>query len=350
MNKPFSIESLLRQNIKNLKPYTSARDEYKGKEGVFLDANENAFGSATEELHNRYPDPLQLELKKALAPIKGIPAQNIFVGNGSDEAIDLLYRSFCRPAVDNVIITPPTYGMYEVSANINDIEVKKVNLTQDFQLNTTEILKAVDANTKLIFLCTPNNPTGNCLRKEDILNIIEHFRGIVIIDEAYIDFAPGHSLLSELANYPNVVIMQTFSKAWGMANLRLGLAFASTEMISVLNRVKPPYNINGVSQQMALQALKNESKKDSYVKNILVQRDILVSQLQKVACVVNIYPSDANFILVKTTDGRKIYDFLVAHQVIVRDRSSVALCEGCLRITVGTAAENLELIKVLKMY
>jgi histidinol-phosphate aminotransferase len=347
---PFDLQSLLRENIRTLKPYTSARDEYKGTEGTFLDANENSFGSATEDLHNRYPDPLQWELKHSLSKIKHVPAENMLIGNGSDEPIDLLYRCFCRPGVDNVIITPPTYGMYEVSAHINDTEVKKVNLSSDFQLIPDEILAAVNDNTKLIFLCSPNNPTGNSLRKEDMLKVIQNFNGVVAVDEAYIDFAADKTMLVELSKYPNLVVMQTFSKAWGMANLRLGLAFASLEIISIFNKVKAPYNVNGVSQRLAVEAIHNVEKKDAYVKSIIQQRNFLAVELDKMSCIRIVYPSDSNFLFVKTTDGRRIYDFLIENKVIVRDRSNVALSEGCLRITVGTEAENTELLRVIALY
>lgn len=347
---PFTLSKLIRPNILNLKPYTSARDEYKGSQGVFLDANENSFGSVSDGLHNRYPDPLQWQLKYALAAIKKTNAENIFIGNGSDEPIDILYRSLCRPNIDNVIITPPTYGMYEVSANINDIQVQKINLTEQFQLKPNEILAAVNMCTKLIFLCSPNNPTGNCLNKDDMLQIVRNFEGIVIVDEAYIDYSPDQSVLPELANYPNLVVMQTFSKAWGMANLRIGIAFASNEIISLMNQIKPPYNVNGLSQSLALEAIKNLRNKDLFVQKIINQRGFLINQLQKIACIEKIHPSDANFLLVKTKDARTLYEFLIANQVIVRDRSTIALCEGCLRITVGTELENVELIEVLRKY
>jgi histidinol-phosphate aminotransferase len=346
----FNLQVLLRENIRGLKPYKSARDEYQGKEGIFLDANENAFGSATKETFNRYPDPLQWEVKKALAPIKKVSENQIFIGNGSDEAIDLLFRCFCKPGIDNVIITPPTYGMYEVSANINDVKLIKVGLTEDFELEPLQILSQIDANTKLIILCSPNNPTGNCLSEAFILQIIQNFNGIVALDEAYIDFAAEKSLLHKLTQFPNLIIMQTFSKAWGLANLRLGLAFASEEIIQILNNVKPPYNISGLSQEKALEAIKNIRRKEENVQYILSERSWLLENLQKLSFVIKIYPSDANFLLVKTTDGKKIYDYLIEHQVIVRDRSNVTFCEGCLRITVGTVPENFVLIETLQNY
>ncbi|MFN0048928.1 MAG: histidinol-phosphate transaminase [Cytophagales bacterium] len=346
----FDLNSILRENIKVLKPYTAARDEYKGTEGTFLDANENAFGSATADLHNRYPDPMQWEVKLALSKIKKIPAENIFIGNGSDEAIDILYRSFCRPSLDNAIITPPTYGMYEVSANINDVKLKKVPLNADFDIEVDRILAFVDENTKMIILCSPNNPTGNHLKTADIVKIIETFSGIVALDEAYIDFADEKSLLPFLLDYPNLVIMQTFSKAWGLANLRLGMAFASTEIIKIMNKVKPPYNINGVSQKMVLEALGNEIKKNEYVANILIERELLKKELEKLPIVTKIYPTDANFMLVKTNNGNKIYDYLITQKVIVRNRSTVSQIEECLRITVGTKEENEILISALQQY
>ncbi len=346
----FNLNEILRDNIRSLRPYTSARDEYKGTEGVFLDANENAFGSASDETHNRYPDPLQWDLKNALAALKVLDAENIFLGNGSDEAIDILFRSFCNPGIDNVIITPPTYGMYEVSANINDVRIKRVSLTPDFAIDENLILKSIDENTKLIILCSPNNPTGNILNIKSLEKIISNFKGIVAIDEAYIDFAPEKTFLTRLSRFPNLIILQTFSKAWGLANLRIGVAYASRDIIHVLNKVKPPYNINGYSQKLALEALKNEDKKDKYVAQIIEQRKLLAVELQKLPFVTKIYPSDANFLLVKTTDGKVIYDYLINHKIIVRDRSIVKLCEGCLRITIGTEIENKKLIEQLKQY
>lgn len=346
----FDIEKIIRANIKVLKPYTSARDEYKGKEGVFLDANENAFGSVTTALHNRYPDPLQWEVKTALGKIKNIAPENIFLGNGSDEAIDLVFRCFCEPGKDNIIITPPTYGMYEVSANINDVAIKKVSLKPDFSLNEDAVFAAADAYTKAVFLCSPNNPTGNSLKADSIETVLKNFKGLVVIDEAYIDYAPEKTWLNKLNSYSNLIVLQTFSKAWGMANLRLGIAYASQEIISIFNKVKPPYNVNGLTQQLALEALQNVDLKNALVAETLTQRTSLEKALFGLPFVKHIYPSDANFLLVKTTDGKKIYDFLVERKVIVRDRSNVALCEGCLRITIGTPAENEVLVRHLKEY
>jgi histidinol-phosphate aminotransferase len=346
----FDINTILRENIKNLKPYSSARDEFKGEASVYLDANENAFGSPLEQNYNRYPDPLQHAVKLRLSEIKGVPARNIFLGNGSDEAIDILFRSFCNPGVDNVILVPPTYGMYEVSANINDVETHKVNLTEEYQLNLDSIAEAIDKNTKLIFICSPNNPTGNSINREDIETLLTNFKGLVVVDEAYINFSRQKTFIQELTEYANLVVLQTLSKAWGLAALRVGMAFASEEIIEVMNKVKPPYNINEASQQLALQALQNVEQVNQWIKETLTERDQLVMNLKAYNFVVDIYPSDANFILVKTTDAKGIYNFLVNHGIIVRDRSKVELCEGALRITVGTPTENKTLLNTLKEY
>jgi histidinol-phosphate aminotransferase len=346
----FSIDKLLRENIKNLTPYSSARDEYQGEASVFLDANENAFGSPLEQQYNRYPDPLQFEVKKRLSQIKGVPPRNIFLGNGSDEAIDILFRSFCNPGVDNVILVPPTYGMYQVSANINDIAVKNVPLTEEFQLNLEGIAEAIDEHTKLIFICSPNNPTGNSIDRTDVETLLANFSGIVVVDEAYINFSRQKTFIQELTEYANLVVLQTLSKAWGLAGLRVGMAFASEEIIEVMNKVKPPYNVNEASQQLALQALGNIEQINSWIKETLIQRDNLVLGLKHFDFVVDIYPSDANFILVKTTDANGIYNYLVDKGIIVRNRSKVELCEGCLRITVGTPAENNILLETLQNF
>ncbi len=343
----FNVQNLVRPHILTLKPYSSARDEYTGAEGTFLDANENAFGSVLNENYHRYPDPYQRKVKEKLAKVKHCQPEQIFLGNGSDEPIDLLFRAFCEPHKDSVILMPPTYGMYEVSADLNLVEAKKIRLTPDFQIDIDAVLKAIDSHTKLIFVCSPNNPSANSLKKVPIRLLLSNFGGLVVIDEAYIDFAGDTSWIEELDNFPNLVILQTFSKAWGLAALRLGMAFASPEIIKVLNKIKPPYNINEVTQQLALQALDNVEKKNEMVKAILSERENLVSALGKTPCVIKVYPSNANFVLVKTTDAKKIYDFLVSHQVIVRDRSKVALCDDCLRITVGTAEENNTLLRVL---
>lgn len=344
----FDINTIIRPNIKNLKPYSSARDEFKGEASVYLDANENAFGSPLSQAFHRYPDPMQYAVKMRLSAIKGVPARNIFLGNGSDEAIDILFRSFCNPGLDNVIIVPPTYGMYEVSANINDVEIKRVNLTEDFQLNLEGIAEAIDKNTKLIFICSPNNPTGNSINREDIETLLANFNGIVVVDEAYINFSRQKTFIQELTEYSNLVVLQTLSKAWGLAALRVGMAFASEEIIEVFNRVKPPYNINEASQQLALEALQNVDQVNGWIKEILKERDALVLALKKFDFVIDIYPSDANFILVKTADADGIYNYLTEQGIIVRNRNKVELCEGCLRITIGTKEENKAIINSLK--
>ncbi len=347
----FDINKITRENIRNLKPYSSARDEYKGKEGLFLDANENSFGSPLDTNYNRYPDPLQLDVKEKLGKVKGLPVQNIFLGNGSDEAIDILFRAFCGPGIDNVIICPPTYGMYEVSANINDVRIQKVPLTaEEFQLDTENILKSINDNTKLIFVCCPNNPTGNGVKWNSIKTILENFNGIVVIDEAYINFAGYRSLIPELLNYPNLVILQTLSKAWGLAGLRVGMAFASEDIIAVFNKIKPPYNINSASQKLVLEALQNTVKVNEQIKTIVEERKKISFELSGLWFVVKVYPSEANFLLVKTTNPTSIYNYLTSKQIIVRNRSKVELCEGCLRITVGTKEENKLLIETLKQY
>ena len=346
----FDINNIIRQNIKILKPYSSARDEFQGEASVYLDANENSFGSPLEQSYNRYPDPLQFEVKKRLSEIKGVPPKHIFLGNGSDEAIDILFRSFCNPGVDNVILVPPTYGMYEVSANINDIAIKRVPLTEDFQLNLEGIAEAIDDKTKLIFICSPNNPPGNSINREDVETVLANFNGIVVIDEAYINFSRQKTFIQELTEYANLVILQTLSKAWGLAGLRIGMAFASEEIIEVMNKVKPPYNINEASQQLALKALQNIDLINLWIRETLAERDKLVIELKDFDFVLDIYPSDANFILVKTTDPKGIYNYLVGKGIIVRDRSKVELCEGCLRITIGTPEENITLIQTLKEY
>jgi len=346
----FDINQIIRPNIKNLVPYSSARDEFKGEASVYLDANENAFGSPLDKAYNRYPDPMQYQVKMRLSAIKGVPARNIFLGNGSDEAIDILFRAFCNPGVDNVILVPPTYGMYEVSANINDVETRKVSLTEEYQLNVEGISEAIDKNTKLIFICSPNNPTGNSINRDDIETLLANFNGIVVVDEAYINFSRQKTFIQELTEYANLVVMQTLSKAWGLAGLRIGMAFASEEIIEVMNKVKPPYNINESSQQLALQALQNTDLVNLWIKELLAERDKLVLKLKDMDFVLEIYPSDANFILVKTTDANGIYNFLVQHGIIVRNRTKVELCEGSLRITVGTPEENQKLLETLQLY
>lgn len=344
------INSLQRENIKNLRPYSTARDEYKGQASIYLDANENSFGSPLPADYNRYPDPLQLDLKDAISKIKGLPIENTFLGNGSDEAIDLLYRAFCEPGKDNVIILPPTYGMYEVSANINNVEIRKVNLLPNFQLDLDGIAEAIDSNTKIIFICSPNNPTGNSIVRTDIETVLANFQGLVVIDEAYINYAKQRSFIKELTEYPNLVVLQTFSKAWGLAALRLGMAFAARPTIDILNKVKPPYNINQATQDLALAALQNVNQVNEWIKITVEERDHLSTALTGLEIVNKVYPSDANFVLAEVTDATGIYNYLVNQGIIIRDRSKVTLCEGCLRISIGTPAENQTLVAALKNY
>lgn len=345
----FNLKSILRKHILNVKPYSSARDEYEGELGIFLDANENTIGSTTSQgVYNRYPDPLQWDVKKELSKIKNIPAKQIFLGNGSDEPIDLLVRACCEPYQDNIIQMPPTYGMYQVSADINAVNVIDVRLSDDFQLDAVKVLKAVNESTKIIFICSPNNPTGNNLDRSEIEKIIKSFAGLVVVDEAYIDFSTQASFIADIAENPNLVVLQTFSKAWGLANLRLGMAFGSEEVISVMNRIKPPYNINGVTQDLALDALKNVELKNQMVESINAERVKLVKEIATLSFVLKVYPSDTNFILVKTTDAVSVYNQLVDKKIIVRNRNSVMLCEGCLRVTIGTETENIALMNALR--
>lgn len=346
----FDLNNLLRENIKKLVPYSSARDEFKGEASIYLDANENSLGSPLRKWYNRYPDPLQIKVKEKLGEIKGVPVENIFLGNGSDECIDVLIRAFCDPGKDNIIICPPTYGMYEVSAHINDVAIKKVPLTPAFQLDLPAIEEAVDDYTKMIFICSPNNPTGNSLDRDDIEVLLNNYFGLVVIDEAYINFSRFRSFTQELNDYPNLVIMQTLSKAWGLAALRVGIGFASTEIIKVMNKVKPPYNINQASQDLVLQALEEVGQVNDMIREIVAQRGELEKTLPALPVVQQVYPSDANFLLVRVTDAKAIYQYLLQEGIVVRDRSNVTLCEGCLRITVGTAGENEALIKSLKKY
>ena len=348
MSAEFKLNELLRDNILKLSPYTSARDEFSGEGDVYIDANENPLGSATQHHHNRYPDPLQLELKTEISKIKNVPVDQIFLGNGSDEAIDLVFRAFCQPSKDNIITVPPTYGMYQVLADINDVAIKKVNLTSDFQLNVDGILNAIDENTKVIFICTPNNPTGNSIKTEDIFTILQAFKRVVFVDEAYIDFTDTPSFTQELNNYPNLVVIQTFSKAWGLAAIRLGMAYASTDIIKVFNKVKFPYNISDLTQEAGLEAIRNWDGTKAMIQEILEQRIWLNTELNKLANVEKVYPSDANFLLVKIENAHQVYMMLIEQKIIVRDRSKVTLCEDTLRITVGTAEENLKLINALK--
>jgi histidinol-phosphate aminotransferase len=344
----FDLNLLLRPHIAKLQPYTSARDEYTGTEGVFLDANENPFGSITAQDFNRYPDPYQSQLKSKISEIKQVRPSQIFLGNGSDEAIDLLFRAFCRPGIDNVILLPPTYGMYEVSASINDIEIRKIPLTEDFQLQPDKILAKADAHSKILFICSPNNPSANKVKREAILELLQHFNGLVVVDEAYIDFSDEPSFTTHLDEFPNLLVMQTFSKAWGLASLRLGMSFASESIIQILNKIKPPYNISGLTQETVLEAIQDLPKVKKMIEEILQERDFLTDELEKLSFVQKIYPSHANFLLVKIPNAGKVYDLLIEEKIIVRNRSKVLLCEDCLRITVGTRAENLSLLKALQ--
>ena len=346
----FELDKLVRENIKKMTPYSSARHEFAGEAAIFLDANENSFGSPLQQNYNRYPDPLQQKLKEKISNIKGVPIQNIFLGNGSDEAIDLLFRIFCEPGKDNVIILPPTYGMYEVCADLNDVQVKKVSLLPNFQLNREAIEQSIDSNTKIIFVCSPNNPTGNSINRNDIEILLNNFNGLVIIDEAYINYARQKTFIPELTEYPNLVILQTLSKAWGLAGLRLGMAFAGQRVIDYLNKVKYPYNINTATQQLAIEALNNISSVNNWTRTTVEQREWLISQLSNLEFVNKIYPSDANFILVNMQNAKSIYDYLTGKGIIVRDRSKVIHCDECLRITIGTPDENNQLIEALKTY
>ncbi|MBS1487336.1 MAG: histidinol-phosphate transaminase [Bacteroidetes bacterium] len=338
------LSNLIRPNIQSITPYSSARDEFEGDARIFLDANENPFAGE----YNRYPDPHQKELKRKLAIIKNISENQLFIGNGSDEAIDLLFRAFCIPSVDEVIIPQPTYGMYSVSAHIQDVKIKSPTLTRDFDLDIDQILSQVTSRTKLIFLCNPNNPTGNKLNSDRITQLLQQFSGLVIIDEAYIDFSPSFSWVTQLSQFSNLVVLQTLSKAWGLASLRLGLCMATPEIISILNKIKPPYNISGIAQQAALRALEQVDEKEKAVKEILLQRTLLEKELTLLPQTIQVYPSEANFILVKMTDASGIYKKLIAKGIVVRNRSNVILCSHCLRITVGTAEENEQLINELK--
>ena len=341
-----NIQNLIRTNIKNLSPYASARHEFTGEANIFLDANENPFDTG----FNRYPDPLQIAVKKQISKIKNVAVENIFLGNGSDEAIDLLMRVFCEPRIDKIMILPPTYGMYKVSASIADIGIKTVSLTPDFQPNVDEILEKANNKIKLLFLCSPNNPTGNSFELETMEKLVQNFNGIVVIDEAYIDFAAQESCIKWINKYSNLVILQTFSKAWGLAGIRLGMAFANTQIVNLLNKVKPPYNVNQLTQKVALKALDNQQQTQGYIKEILKERQNLESALNKLNIVKKVYKTNANFILVKFENPQETYDYLATKGVIIRNRSNVILCDDCLRITVGTKAENEVLIDSLREF
>lgn len=341
-----NLEKLIRPNIWKLKPYSSARSEFKGEASVFLDANENPYNYP----YNRYPDPLQRELKEKIARIKSVRASQIMIGNGSDEPIDLVFRIFCEPKEENVVAIDPTYGMYEVCADINDVEYRKVLLNNDFSLDADRVLQSVDKHTKLIFLCSPNNPTGNLLNREEMLKIVTQFQGIVIIDEAYIDFSTEKSWLTDIDNYPNIIVLQTFSKAWGLASVRCGLAFASEEIIGFFNKVKYPYNINLLTQEFVSKQLEKEDDKNQWVKTLVEERSRMKKELEVLPLVEKVYPSQANSLLVKVPDANSTYKYLVDKGVIVRNRNSISLCLNCLRITVGSPEENSSLLNELKVY
>ena len=342
--KSKTIESLVRANIAALQPYSTARDEYEGALGVFLDANESPFNNG----YNRYPDPHQKELKERLSEIKGVPSKNIFLGNGSDEAIDLVFRVFCEPRKDNVVAIIPSYGMYKVAAAMNDVELREVSLDENFSLPTDELLAVADENTKAIFLCSPNNPTGNSFPREEMLRLVDEFEGLVVVDEAYIDFADAESLKSEIFERKNLIILQTLSKAWAMAGLRLGLALADERIVELFSQVKYPYNINIAAQQIVLQLLMYPIDED--LAEIKSQRTEVAEELAKLPFVKRIYPSDANFLLVKVDDADAVYEHLIADRIIVRNRNRVKGCEGCLRITIGLSGENVKLIESLNRY
>lgn len=339
-----TLKELVRENIWKLKPYSCARDEFKGEAKAYLDANENPFNT----LYNRYPDPLQWAVKEKIAELKYVKPSQIMLGVGSDEPIDLIFRVFCEPKTDNVVAINPTYGMYGVCADINNVEYRQVNLEADYSLNADKVLAAVDNNTKVIFLCSPNNPTGNLLNTTEVEKILKGFDGIVVIDEAYIDFSDKASWIAKLSKYPKMVILQTFSKAWGLAAARCGMAFASEEIIGFFNKVKYPYNINILTQKLILEKLEQVEIKNNWVKEILSQRTLMIEELEQLSIVKHIYPSDANFILVKVDDANLRYKQLVEKGIIVRNRNSVTLCENCLRITIGTAQDNKELLNALK--
>ena len=345
-----NIKSLLRENIKCLKPYSSARDEYTGSIGIFLDANENSFGSIPAGDLNRYPDPHQQEIKRKLSKIKNVNVENIFIGNGSDEAIDLFMRAFCEPGKESIMIMPPTYGMYKVAADINNVNVIEVPLTNTFQIATDYVINNITQSTKLIFICSPNNPSGNLLDRKSILKIVNNFNGLVVIDEAYIDFTAEESWISELKSFNNLVVLQTFSKAWGLANIRVGMAYANEIIISVLNKIKYPYNVNGVSQQIIIEALESESKKNEIVNKIIFQRDKLAEALSKLSIIEEVFSTDSNFILARVKDANNIYDYLLENKIIVRNRSNIINCKECLRFTVGREEENNKLLEILSKY
>ena len=340
-----SLKELTRPNVWALKPYSSARDEYSGVEAsVFLDANENPYNTP----NNRYPDPLQRELKALIAPLKGVKEENIFLGNGSDEAIDLIFRAFCRPGIDNVVAIDPTYGMYQVCAEVNDVEYRKMLLDVYYQFKASSLLSAIDENTKAMFICSPNNPTGNSLCRKEIESLLKKFDGLVVVDEAYIDFSSSESLLKDLDQYPNLIVLQTFSKAWGCAAIRLGMAFASPEIIAIFNKIKYPYNVNRLTQEEAMKVLKQPEQIKAWVNTLLEERTRVMDEFVKLPCCVRVFPTDANFFLARVYEATQIYNYLVSEGIIVRNRTNVALCNDCLRITIGTKEENDALLDALR--
>jgi histidinol-phosphate aminotransferase len=347
MKNNFDINNLVRENIKKLKPYSSARDEFEDFDTanmVFLDANENPYENGV----NRYPDPQQSSVKAILAKNKGLKTNQILLGNGSDEVLDLLFRAFCEPKEDNVISLPPTYGMYGVLANINNVENREILLSQDFQPQIDQILETIDQNTKIIFLCSPNNPTGNSFSDESVVKLLQNFKGLIVIDEAYIDFSKKPSWIIEMDEYPNLIVTQTLSKAYGLAGIRLGICYGSTEIIAVLNKIKPPYNVNELTQQRAVERLKDQTKIDNEIKSIIEQREALLKVLEEVSFVEKIYPTEANFILIKVDNANARYDELIAKGIVIRNRTTQALCENTLRLTIGTEEENKKLMEALK--
>ncbi len=347
MKQTFNINNLVRPNISALKPYSSARDEFKDattNRMIFLDANENPLENGV----NRYPDPQQKDVKSMLSSIKNIPTENILLGNGSDEVLDLIFRAFCEPNQDNIITLPPTYGMYDVLANTNAIDVLTVELSADFQPKVDDILKTQNSNTKLLFLCSPNNPTANSFEASKIEKLLTNFNGIVVIDEAYIDFSEDESWISRLSDFPNLIVTQTLSKAYGMAGIRLGICYASNEIISILNKIKPPYNVNQLTQQKAIQRLEKQQEVQNEIQNIISERSLLIKALKSVTWIDTIYPTQANFVLVKVDNATKRYSQLVEKGIVVRNRTNQPLCKNCLRFTVGTSEENEKLIEVLK--
>lgn len=347
----FDLPSLIRPNIRTMKPYSSARDEFQGEAHVMLDANENSLGSAGPVAFNRYPDPLQRAVKAELSQLKGVAPAQIFLGNGSDEAIDLLVRLTCTPGQDSILILPPTYGMYEVAANLNDVRIEREPLTADFQLSPEIVSRVVASEAKLVFVCSPNNPTGNLLHAESIEQILRGFRGLVVVDEAYADFATAPSWTTRLAEFPNLVVLQTFSKAWGLAGLRLGMAFASEEVIGYLNKIKPPYNVSEATQQHALQALRDAPHFEQMRQELLVGRTWLQERLPQLAIVEEVFPTDANFLLTRfRPDATAVYEYLLSKGIVVRNRTTQPGCAGTLRLTVGTPAENEALVAALQQY